>query len=56
VKFFCKQVEKGWGNGIYIDLEIMCLSKEDTAVPPILTLHTTSKTRETFPLILKQKH
>jgi hypothetical protein len=46
------KLKKNWKNGIYIDLEIKSLSKEDTTVPSFLTPHTTSKTKGTFPLIL----
>jgi hypothetical protein len=54
-KFFAYKLQRGWGNGIYIDLEIKSCSKENIAVPSFLTLHTTLTTEETFPLIFKKK-
>jgi hypothetical protein len=43
------------GNGIYIDLEINSCSKQYIRLLSSLTLHISSKTKETFPLILKEK-
>jgi len=54
-KFFAYKLQGGWGNGIYIDLEIKSCSKENIAVPSFLTLHTNRKTKQTFPLVLKKK-
>jgi hypothetical protein len=55
MKKFAYNLKRGWGNEIYIDLEIKSCSKENIAVPSFLTLHTTSKTKETFLLIFNKK-
>jgi hypothetical protein len=53
--FFAYNLKSGRGIGIYIDFEIKSYSKENIAVSSFLTLHTTRKTKEAFPLILNNK-
>jgi hypothetical protein len=42
---FAYNLNIGWGNQIYIDLEITSCSVEDTAVPSFLTATPTTQTK-----------
>jgi hypothetical protein len=49
------ELKTGWGNPIYVDLEINSCSKQDIEAPSFLTLHTTHTTSDAISLIRKKK-
>jgi hypothetical protein len=47
---FAYKLKRGWGNGIYIDLENKSCSKERIELASFLTLHKTHTTKKSNPL------
>jgi hypothetical protein len=49
------ELKTGWGNPIYVDLDINSCSKQVIAVPSFLTLYNTHTTTDAISLIRKKK-